>query len=154
MFLLAFVLFCRSESKFSALAKKAKDNAHKRKLMSLLEEDIFPGEYKGSTYSYHVTKRLTGPASRNIAGFACSDKHIAIYPSKYRSLKKIEETDSVFINGEENKMFGLKYVETDDDVRIFEAEEVDPFLVVTNIKFSTHPLWGISKSLEKSLNLN
>ena len=51
-------------------------------------------------------------------------------------------------------MYNLEYIETDEDVRIFEAKEVDPFLIVTNIKFSTHPLWGVSKSLEKNFNLN
>ena len=89
MLLFAFVLFCRSGSQFAALVKKAKENAHKRKTLSLLEEDVFPGDYKGPTYSYHVTKRLTGPASRNVAGFACSDTHIAIFPSNVRSIKNI-----------------------------------------------------------------
>ena len=154
MFLFHVVLCYASGSKFSALVKKAKENAHKRRSLELTEEDVFPGDYKGSTYSYHVSKRLTGPASRNIAGFACSDTHIAIFPSNVRSIKNIEETESVFVNGESEKMYSLEYIETDEDVRIFEAKEVNPFLIVTNLKFSTHPLWGVSKSLEKKVNLN
>ena len=152
MLLFIFALCCRSETPFSALVKEAKDNALKRKTLALLDEDIFPGDYKGKTYSYHVIKRLTGLTSRNIAGVAFSDSHIAILPSKVRALKSNEETESVFVNGDLEKMYNLKYVETDEDVRIFETQEVNPFEIVTSITFSTRSNW--KSQITEKLNLN
>ena len=154
MMLFTFIIRSCSVGKFSELVKIAKSNANKRSVMSLSEEDVFPGDYKGSCYSYHVSKRLTGSASRNIAGYAIKDSYVAILPSNIRALKSVEETETVFINSESNKMLSLEYIETEEGVRIFSAKEVEPLQVVSNIKFSTHPLWGQSYAFGKNVSLN
>ena len=68
-------------------------------------------------------------------------------------MTSIEETSAVFVNSDSNKMYDLEYIDTEEDVRIFSVKEVDPFQVITMIKFTTHPLWGISQQLEKDMSI-
>jgi hypothetical protein len=104
-------------------------------------------------YSYHVSKRITGSISRNVAGYAISSTHIAILPSQHRTTKSIEESDSVFVDDATETFYSLNYIQTQDDVRIFSAHEVEPLQVVTHIKFSTRPLNDLA-TINKQLNVN
>jgi hypothetical protein len=126
-----------------------------RRVKDLAEADIFPGDYYGDGYYYHVSTRLTGGASRNVAGYAKDNKNIAILPSKtIKCIKAVEETETVFIDSTESKFYQLRYITTEDDVRVFAYGEIEPTQAITHIKFSTHPTWSNSFSNEVVVKYN
>ena len=143
-YFLILALQIKSDNEYQSLIDKARTNAkthRKMKSSETVENSYEPGIYNFQNGSIHfrLLKKLTGPVSIDIDGYAVQNGEIAIIHSRKSTFSFDENT--VFIqpsdiDSKEKKLLLLsKSIYNDNDADVYNFQEVDLFSVFTDISF-------------------
>ena len=175
---LIILLFFLSESKiplqFREFTDQALQNARKKVPQELREDTKYPGDYEDSDCHFTLKKAFTNAYTKDIKGFAASEKNVAIVKRKRfnNSYIFIDNIDNyIFIDTKTQTLYKLKKtIATEDNVIICESVKTDIFSLMTNFHLykttdeyyalnytregSKVPLLTLSKSFNWNSNTN
>ena len=125
---------CDENSKYRNLVKQAKMNAKSPQFKDVNDDSYEPGSYSFENDHIHfrLLKRLTGPTTKDVSGYARDEDLLAIAHKK-NSLFSISR-DTVFVEPSNQKLYVLSdSIYQEDNVDVYECKEINFFSVTLKL---------------------